>query len=62
MTNFFVCNSELTQSTPSRAKPRAECKENTESKERLESSPIDSESKKLTQSTKGNLQNAQLTN
>ena len=30
-TNFFACNSNPTESTPSEAEPSAECRENTES-------------------------------
>ncbi|WP_394996310.1 hypothetical protein [uncultured Helicobacter sp.] len=56
-----MCNIGITESTPSRAKPRAECKENTESKEGLESSvsslDSDSESK---DSQKQNLESSLL--
>ena len=48
-TNFFACNSNPTESTPSEAEPSAECRENTESSVGLESSLSDS--KKFTEST-----------
>ncbi|WP_394996216.1 hypothetical protein [uncultured Helicobacter sp.] len=52
MTNFFVCNIGIAESTPRQGdKPSAECKADSESKTILESIPTDSESKQLTEST-----------
>ena len=60
-TNFFACNSNPTESTPSEAEPSAECRENTESQVDSESSvgidsmfdtsDSDSDSKTIAQST-----------
>ena len=58
-TNFFACNSNPTESTPSEAEPSAECRENTESQVDSESSvgidsmfdTSDSDSKTIAQST-----------
>ena len=50
-TDFFACSSKPVESTPNKAKPSTECRENTESSVGLESSltesRVDSESKEL---------------